>query len=341
MDKILFNKAFNDYDQLAHEIRAWDLDLYQLDHGEFNAKLLQWKSRKGLLTHAQFNRSFEQRGTSPTGCWTFALLSEHSSQIVWHDKEITENSIVVYRPGTEIDCISKPGFEVYTLSYSEDHLDELGQLIGLPTTRKLANNNDVFYSSFSELAEIRLLIREISQQCSQETSVHPCSLRAYDFESEIPKQILAILSRGQHVPKKISTTLRRQVIKRIKEYLAAYPNEPITIGRLCKIAQVSERTLQYAFKEYFGVTPKTYLSALRLNGVRRQLIKENLSSTKIIDVANFWGFWHMGQFASDYRKFFGELPSNTLKVCQRGMPSCNLTSGNVNLTGILKSEDVS
>jgi len=30
-------------------------------------------------------------------------------------------------------------------------------------------------------------------------------------------------------------------------------------------------------------------------------------------VANAWGFWHMGQFARDYRRLFGELPSDTLR----------------------------
>ena len=30
------------------------------------------------------------------------------------------------------------------------------------------------------------------------------------------------------------------------------------------------------------------------------------------DSANNWGFWHMGQFAKDYRRLFGELPSKTL-----------------------------
>jgi hypothetical protein len=32
---------------------------------------------------------------------------------------------------------------------------------------------------------------------------------------------------------------------------------------------------------------------------------------KIADVANKWGFWHLGQLAKDYRSWFQELPSDT------------------------------
>jgi AraC family ethanolamine operon transcriptional activator len=34
----------------------------------------------------------------------------------------------------------------------------------------------------------------------------------------------------------------------------------------------------------------------------------------INEIANRWGFWHMSQFAADYRRFFGELPSETLRT---------------------------
>jgi len=54
-----------------------------------------------------------------------------------------------------------------------------------------------------------------------------------------------------------------------------------------------------------------------MNGVRRDLQRAD-PSEKIADVANRWGFWHMGQFAADYRRQFGELPSETLK-----RPSCD------------------
>jgi AraC family ethanolamine operon transcriptional activator len=50
---------------------------------------------------------------------------------------------------------------------------------------------------------------------------------------------------------------------------------------------------------------------MRVAGVRAELLTGPVS-TAIADVANNWGFWHMGQFAHNYRKLFGELPSETL-----------------------------
>jgi len=54
---------------------------------------------------------------------------------------------------------------------------------------------------------------------------------------------------------------------------------------------------------------------VRLNGVRRQLGRV-APDIPITDVANSWGYWHMGQFAADYRKHFGELPSVTRQRVQ-------------------------
>ena len=50
-----------------------------------------------------------------------------------------------------------------------------------------------------------------------------------------------------------------------------------------------------------------------LFNVRRELWESDPLTTKVNDVASLWGFWHMGQFAADYRKLFNELPSETLK----------------------------
>jgi AraC family ethanolamine operon transcriptional activator len=88
-----------------------------------------------------------------------------------------------------------------------------------------------------------------------------------------------------------------------------YPN----IGEICKISEVSERTLELAFKQRYGVSPLAFLNAIRLNTVYSILKKSVPEETKIGQIANKNGFWHMGKFAADYKKQFGELPSETLK----------------------------
>ena len=137
------------------------------------------------------------------------------------------------------------------------------------------------------------------------------------LDVELPEQILLTLARSMPATSS-SLRVRNRAIKQIKRYLAEYPGESVTVNQLCKIARVSIRTLQYAFLEHYGVTPKTYLKNFRLNSVRQELWKRDPDTTKVNDVASLWGFWHMGQFAADYRKLFCELPSETLQHCNAG-----------------------
>ena len=57
---------------------------------------------------------------------------------------------------------------------------------------------------------------------------------------------------------------------------------------------------------------KQYLRTLKLNKVRKILKHSGIQNTHTTDIANNYGFWHMGQFAKDYKNLFGELPSETL-----------------------------
>ncbi len=58
---------------------------------------------------------------------------------------------------------------------------------------------------------------------------------------------------------------------------------------------------------------KSYIQAFLLNNAYKALLKSNPGSTSITEVANNLGFWHMSQFAADYRRRFAELPSETLR----------------------------
>jgi AraC family transcriptional regulator, ethanolamine operon transcriptional activator len=87
---------------------------------------------------------------------------------------------------------------------------------------------------------------------------------------------------------------------------------PLYVSELCRAAGVSERALEYAFKEIMGLTPVASLIRHRLHRVRRVLMAATQGSTTVSAAALDWGFWHFGGFSRAYNDCFGELPSDTL-----------------------------
>jgi AraC family ethanolamine operon transcriptional activator len=90
-------------------------------------------------------------------------------------------------------------------------------------------------------------------------------------------------------------------------------DKPLFVTDLCAAAGVSERTLEYAFKEVMGLTPVNFLNRLRLHRVRQALLAASQGSSTVSAEALKWGFWHFGEFSRAYKACFGELPSDTLR----------------------------
>ncbi|AYY98776.1 helix-turn-helix domain-containing protein [Burkholderia multivorans] len=104
---------------------------------------------------------------------------------------------------------------------------------------------------------------------------------------------------------------RRWIVEQARDYVLAHRTRPVGVPELCEQLHVSRRTLQYCFQDVLGMAPASYLRALRLNGARRDLCGRAAGSVQ--DVAEAWGFWHLSQFATDYRRLFGKRPSDTLR----------------------------
>ncbi|GAB7526826.1 helix-turn-helix domain-containing protein [Paraburkholderia sp. 2C] len=110
---------------------------------------------------------------------------------------------------------------------------------------------------------------------------------------------------------------RRRVVSESRDYVLANRDRPVSVPELCEHLHVSRRTLQYCFEDVLGMAPASYLRVIRLNGARRDLCDASRGGAlSVQDVAAAWGFWHLSQFAADYRKLFGMRPSDTLKAAQ-------------------------
>jgi AraC-like DNA-binding protein len=96
-----------------------------------------------------------------------------------------------------------------------------------------------------------------------------------------------------------------------EEYIEANWNKPISIEDLSRAVNASARALFKTFKEARGYSPMTFLKRARLTRAREMLRAANPRTT-ITGVALLCGFGNPGHFAADYRRAFGELPSETL-----------------------------
>jgi AraC family ethanolamine operon transcriptional activator len=103
------------------------------------------------------------------------------------------------------------------------------------------------------------------------------------------------------------------LVKAAEDFALSRIDKPLFVTDLCTAAGVSERTLEYAFKEVMGLTPVNFLNRLRLHRVRQALLAASHGSSTVSGEALKWGFWHFGEFSRAYKACFGELPSDTLR----------------------------
>jgi adenylate cyclase len=89
-------------------------------------------------------------------------------------------------------------------------------------------------------------------------------------------------------------------------------HEPLSMARLASRCGVAPRTLTDHFCAFVGVSPMQYLRRLRLAAAREQLLAAG-PGTSVTAVARTYGFNHFGRFAEQYRRSFGETPSETLR----------------------------
>jgi AraC-like DNA-binding protein len=136
--------------------------------------------------------------------------------------------------------------------------------------------------------------------------------------ASLADHVLAAMARFDSSPADVDSTTRaaragrRVAVRLAREFIHARLSEPLRLSELCRHARLNIRSLEYGFREVTGLTPVAYIRSLRLNAVRRALRQDaSAHSRSISEIAMDAGFWHLSQFAMDYRLFFGETPTET------------------------------
>jgi AraC-like DNA-binding protein len=114
-------------------------------------------------------------------------------------------------------------------------------------------------------------------------------------------------------------------VKRAIDYIEAHLASAISLGDIVAASGVPGRTLFRHFADHHGVSPLHYLRMARLQKVREAL-QQAEPEQDVSEIAIRWGFEHLGRFAVEYRRRFGERPSETLKAHRVRLSASRLSS---------------
>lgn len=104
-----------------------------------------------------------------------------------------------------------------------------------------------------------------------------------------------------------------RAIDRAVEAIEHADGAPLGLETVAALAGVTGRALQQSFQRAMGVSPMAFQTSVRLDRVRSDLRDATPGEHRVADIARRHGFTHLGRFAAQYARAFGERPSETLR----------------------------
>ena len=296
---------------------ALSQDVISLRRERLNAKRVTIRFGSSLLVH--HTTSFRLRSMTKVHDEYAAFVAVGpGSRVSIDGRTLTSGTLASGEPGIEVELVIEPAYESIVFFASPEAIDrhmELRQAktkFGLHAGVKYIEAAPTLVHNFfntglkisSAAASGRLSFENENVRSAAELSMADTLLSCLSFRDESESE--------QNTSQYYSGLVRVA-----EDYTLSQPTSRPTISDLCSVTNVSERTLQNAFKEIMKMSPTSFLRRLRLHRVRLELQKTSYSQSTVSTVAQNWGFWHFGDFSRSYKDCFGETPSATLRKSRR------------------------
>ena len=308
------DQKLNDFDEFCFNARNWDLDYRQLESGRFSSELLMIGNDTTIFTRAKLGRRILQKGAPPQGLITFGLLVDPIVNIYWRNIDVSGDKLFIFPPGGELHSITQADFDVFVVSLTEQKLNQVCASLELPEFHCLIERNEVFQCDSQMLSAFRHGLLSFERELTMSNDLSSYHMQLEQLEHELAEWLIRIVAESRQPIARKPARKRDRALQSAECYIRESGNTIVTIPELCDVCNASQHTLEYAFRERYGLTPKEYTLVYRLNNVRKQLRAADPQANQVSAIAQQHGFWHMGQFSSSYRRLFAELPSTTLKT---------------------------
>jgi len=119
-------------------------------------------------------------------------------------------------------------------------------------------------------------------------------------------EIIGTYGISRHLDKTSEVLSGFDAVKVPVQYIKKNYMNDICLSTLADVSHLSISALERRFKKHLRKTPKQFINEIRLENARRLLVGTKIA---ISDVANDSGFTDHSYFSKQFKKLFGQLPS--------------------------------
>ena len=305
------NVSTDDADCLAQSISGWSQQYEQLDAGHFHGRLVELCFDETQIFLEHTNLRLRQRCKVPPGHIWFGLPQTTRNLTRINGMTVGPEHIALHRGGEDFELVTPEGLRFLGIVVQETALLDCAQQF--ERAEWLENNiqSPVLSVGMPQQKVIQQHYETILAPLHSDQITNPC-LRKSLSEHTLDLLFGLLETASAEKVTRVSNRQRHRLVERADEYVRSHSDRLITVAELCSVLGISRRALQASFQDALGVSPHAYIRAVSLNAVRRHLKNPDSPYRSIQDAAAAYGFWHMSQFAQDYRQLFGERPSETL-----------------------------
>ena len=254
------------------------------------------------FSHAEYNEGMMLTGFSPKDCLTIGLLKNSAGTVVMNRVKLNPGDVVMYDDSQPYDFISSHSTLLTIVSIHKTLIEkEIPWLIDA-ADKKFEDKNSIFADIIEREWQHVMDDPSFSSNNKQLEAKQKRIVTAMQDAFEGQSGEVAQLTKGE------------QTALEVKSFLHDSIDEKVGIQSITEQFEVSDKTLETSFKSLFGLTPKQFITILKLNKAHEDLQLANAQTTNVSNIATKWGFSNFGRFAKDYKALFGVLPSETLTI---------------------------
>lgn len=306
-------RSSGDIHEQAELLDTWHQEYCQISNGGFDGSVVSIRADGIRLFVEGMNRAVLQKGDVGSRKLALGIPLKLTGHSVLCGETTCLDSLHIFSGHSGFEFLSPEnllfiGLE-FTLPPASSPGDE--QLLIRELQSELQRGNRVIPVEPQQAHAFRTSLYSIFERLKADPALLTDSRSLATFKRIAFGAVLELLAhRDEQInPGTGAIATNWRLASHVRALVEDAPDCPMSVVELALRLGVSRRTIQYACQNALGVKPTSYLRAVRLSGVRRDL--RNVCS--VTEAATRWGFWHFGNFARDYRMMFGELPSHTLK----------------------------